>query len=117
VACESAKDGDVSAVGVLSGLLGSGLWAVLIWAVYFGLPRFRRIVDDFGQEISPLTVMVVQYAGLALPVFIAAAGVSFATKHSRRVSGFLFLWVPLLLLAGLVLTVGPTVIKLLNDLS
>lgn len=109
----------VRALGFMSiALVSTGLWLSLISSVYLALPRIRKILDDFGTEISPLTLMVLKYAGLVLPLIVIAAviGLIVANK-SRPMRTFALLVLPLILIAALVLSVGTVFFKLHRDLS
>lgn len=98
-------------------LASATIWVSLIVCVYFVLPRVRTMLVGFGAVISPLNIFGMDYAGLLLPLIAIAAGVCLAVIPSRRMSKFALFWLPLVLIFGLVLTVAPDLLKLLNDLS
>ena len=114
---EPAKAGGMSLPGVAGGLLSTGLWIVLIWTVYVDLPRCRQHLEDFGTHPDSLTAFILRYFWLALPLIAFVAGVSVAANRSRRVLKFVLYWLPLILIVGLVLTVGRNLLQLLNNLS
>ena len=114
---EADKAGRILPLSIVGGVLSAALWICLICVVYLCLPRSRTIFVGFGTGIGPLTAFVIDYAGLVLPLLGIAAGASVVAMQSRRVYAFVLFWLPLILLVGLVLTVGPSLLKLLNDLA
>ena len=98
-------------------LASATIWVGLIVCVYFVLPRVRTMLVGFGVAIGPLKIFGMDYAGLLLPLIGIAAGVCLAAMPSRRMWKFALFWLPLVLIFGLVLTVGPDLVKLLNDLA
>ena len=96
---------------------GAGIWIILIVSVYVILPRLLKIFVDFGIVIGPLAIFVIVYAGLLLPFIGIAAGASLAAMQSRRWYLFVLIWLPMILMGVLLLTVGPVLARLLNDLA
>ena len=70
----SAKAAGISFLSVVGSVLSAALWICLIWAVYMKLPTYKRLFDDFGSHLGPLTVIVVNYAAVILPLVGVAAG-------------------------------------------
>ena len=112
-----AKAASISFLSVAGSMLSAALWICLIWAVYLKLPTYRRLFDDFGTYVGPQTVIVLNYAGLILPIIGIAAGACLTANRSRRIRAFVLFWLPLMLITGLVIAVGPPFMKLLNDLD
>ena len=102
---------------IAGSMLSIALWICLIWAVYLKLPTYKRLFDDFGTHVGPLTVIVLNYAGLILPLIGIAAGACLTASRFKRMRAFVLFWLPLMLITGLVIAVGPPFMKLLNDLD
>jgi len=98
-------------------LMSAGLWIGLAWAVYFWVPKFRRLLEDFGTEMAPRTSLILKYAPWAFPLIVIFAASSFALNRSRKVRTFVLFLLPGALVIGLVLLVGPQVLDLVENLS
>lgn len=98
-------------------VVGAAIWICLICSVYVILPRFRTIFVSFGIVIGLPELCIMAYAGLILPLIAIIAGVSLAAMRSRRLYLFVLIWLPTILMVVLVLAVGPSLVRLLNDLA
>lgn len=98
-------------------VLSAALWICLIWVVYLKLPTYKRLFDDFETDVGPLTVIVLNYAGPILPLIGIASGACLTANRFKRMRAFMLFWLPLILIAGLVITVGLPYPNLLNDLE
>lgn len=114
---EPANSVGISLSSMAGCMLSAALWICLIWAVYLKLPTYRRLFEDFGTDVGPLTVIVLNYAGLILPLIGIAAGACLTASRFKRMRAFVLFWLPLILITGLVITVGAPFVKLLNDLD
>lgn len=114
---EPAKAAGISFLSIAGNMLSIALWICLSWAVYLKLPTYKRLFDDFGTHVGPLTVIVLNYAGLIRPLIGIAAGACLTASRSKRIRAFVLFWLPLMLITGLVIAVGPPFVKLLNDLG
>ncbi len=114
---EPDKAGRIFPASIAVCVVGAAIWICLIFGVYFILPRFRTIIVGFGTDIPTLTTFVMDYAGLLLPLIGIAAGARLAAMQSRRLSVFVLIWLPMILMVVLALTVGLSFVKPLKDLA
>lgn len=114
---EPDKAGRIFPQSIAEGVASAGIWICLIGSVYIILPRFLKIFVDFAIVIGPMAIFVIVHAGLLLPFIGIAAGASLAAMQSRRWYSFVLIWLPLILMGVLLLTVGPVLVRLLNDLA
>ncbi|WP_166831798.1 hypothetical protein [Thalassoroseus pseudoceratinae] len=96
---------------------GAVMWLGLAVAVFGGLPRFRRLFEDFDVEISPLTVFVLRFMGPTFVLIAIAAVVALTMTHSRGSRWLILYGIPLALIVLLMLTLGWPLLSLLDDLS
>ena len=78
---EPAKAVGISLLSIAGSMLSIALWICLIWAVYLKLPTYKRLLEDFGTDVGPLTVIVLNYAGLILPLHFR--GIRFRSADVR----------------------------------
>jgi len=114
---ESTQANRQTVVWGAGAMFGMFLWLTLVWVVYAALPRFQKIFDDFGRNTGGLARFCFHYAGLVIPLIGITAASVWGMNRSRGVQALALYYLPMLLIALLVIVVGSEFLQLMNDLS
>lgn len=102
---------------VVTGIVGSALWLLLIWGVYVKLPHLDEVFRDFGVPVPRVSAVVLANAGSALPVIGLGCALLLGFSRPRRASSIALVWVPLTLLLALSFAVGLPYLALVQSLT
>jgi hypothetical protein len=111
---------------VLLGLLAAILWSFAVWTAYvttglwpghITVPMARRLVTGFNMHINPVSRVVLEYGGWALPVLACLGLLLVWWPRSRWAWRFVLLGLPLLAGAALYFISDHCVSRLREGLS